>query len=288
MKKPKLAPVNNLVVVSDTHGGCQFGLCPPEGARLTEGGGYHPNALQKVVWSWWEEFWGLGNRKDGWVQEVCRGEPFAVAFNGDALDGVHHDSVTQWTHNLADQEELIYRVLRPIVDLCEGRYYHLTGTEAHSGKSGQHEEQLARRLGAISDETGRYSRYELWVRVGRGLAHLTHHIGVAGSMHYESTALMRELTEAYVESGRWNNEAVDWVCRSHRHRNAEVRVQTHKGFATVFTTAAWQLRTPFSFRIAGARQSLPQIGGSLMRCGDEDLFTRHRVWSLKRPRVEIA
>jgi hypothetical protein len=118
------------------------------------------------------------------------------------------------------------------------------------------------------------------------LAHVSHHIGTAGSMHYESTALMRELTEAYVEAGRWNQEAPDWVCRSHRHRNAEVRVQTHKGFATVFTTCAYQLKTPFCYKIAGARQASPQIGGSLMRCGDEDLYTRHKVWSLERPKEE--
>ena len=73
------------------------------------------------------------------------------------------------------------------------------------------------------------------------------------------------------------------MARSHRHRNAEVRVQTHKGFATVFTTASFQLKTPFAYRIAGARQSLPQIGGSLLRCGNEDLYTRHFVKSMDRP-----
>ncbi len=98
---------------------------------------------------------------------------------------------------------------------------------------------------------------------------------------------MRELSEAYVESGRWGHEAVDWLVRSHRHRNIEVRIQTQKGFATVLTTPAWQLRTPFAYRVAGARQSTPQIGGSLLRCGDSDLFTRHKVWSMARSQEEI-
>ena len=280
MAKRKSKPVKNLIIVSDTHCGCQFGLCHPDGHAMDEGGRYSPNKLQRTVWGWWEEFWGE------WVPEVCRGEPFSVCFNGDSLDGCHHGSTHQWTHNLTDQAKAAYDILSPVVDLCEGRYFHVRGTEAHVGPSGAQEEQLAQSLGAIPNESGQFARYELWLRIGKGLAHITHHIGTAGSMHYESTALMRELTEAYVEAGRWNNEAPDWVVRGHRHRSCEVRVQTHKGFATVCTTPAWQLRTPFCYKVAGARQSQPQIGGSLLRCGDEDLFTRHKVWSLARSKEE--
>lgn len=276
-KKPRAC--NNLIVISDMHVGDEVGLCRPDAARTDAGGLYvpPPKIVQKM-WCWWEEFWGE------WVPEVCRGEPFAVVVNGDAMDGRHHGAVHQWTQNLAAQQREAEAILKPIIEACEGRYYHIRGTEAHVGPSGEQEELLAKALGAIPNEDGQYARYELWIRVGKGLAHITHHIGTTGSMHYESTALMRELTEAYVEAGRWCNEPPDVVARSHRHRNAEVRVQTHKGFATVFTTAGWQLKTPFAYRIAGARQSLPQIGGSLIRCGNEDTYTRHFVRSLDRPK----
>jgi hypothetical protein len=287
-------PIHNVVVISDLHVGCQLGLCRPEGgvfgsdgivrhgprARLDEGGRYSPSRLQRVVWSWWEEFW------EDWVPTVCRGEPFAVVCNGDALDGVHHKSTHQWSHNLADQEREAEAILKPVVEACEGRYYHIRGTEAHAGQSGESEERLARSLGAIPNGDGQYARFELWLRVGPGLAYLTHHIGTTGSMQYESTAPMREIAESYVESGRWGDEPPDWVGRSHRHRNIEVRIQTKKGFATVFTTPAWQLKTPFAFKVPGARQARPQIGGSLMRAGDEDLYTRHKVWTLSRPKEE--
>lgn len=276
-KKPK---ITNLVVVSDLHIGCQLGLCHCDGHAMDEGGMYLPSAVQKVVWDWWQEFWEVC------VPDFCRGEPFAVCLNGDALDGVHHGSTHQWTHNLTDQANAALKILKPVVEACEGRYYHLRGTEAHAGKSGAEEERLAKELGAISNDAGQQARYELWLRIGRGLAHITHHIGTAGSMHYESTAPMRELTEAYVEAGRWNQEPPDWVVRSHRHRNVEVRVQTHKGFCTVCTTPAWQLKTPFAYKVAGARQSTPQIGGTVLRAGDEDLYTRHKVWSLGRPKEE--
>jgi hypothetical protein len=176
------------------------------------------------------------------------------------------------------------------VEACEGRYYHIRGTEAHVGKSGQEEERLAKRLGAIPNEEGQRARYELWLQVGpSGLVHISHHIGTAGSLSYESSALMRELSEAYVEAGRWGNVPPSVVIRSHRHRNAEIRIQTSHGFATVATTAAWQLKTPFTFKIAGARQAQPQIGATLVKYSPEDgLFTRHKVWNLSRPKVEIC
>jgi hypothetical protein len=210
-----------------------------------------------------------------------------VCLNGDALDGCHHNATHQWTHNLTDQGKAAEKILEPIVKACYGRYFHIRGTEAHVGPSGAEEERLASSLGAIKNDAGQAARYDLWVRVGSGLAHISHHIGTAGSMHYESTAPMRELSEAYVEAGRWNNEPPDWVVRSHRHRNVEVRVQTHKGFATCCTTPAWQLKTPFAYRVAGARQATPQIGGTVLRCGDEDLYTRHKVWSIGRDKEVV-
>jgi len=274
-------PINNLIVVSDIHCGCKMGLCPSEPVPLDEGGSYTSSPLQKKVWGWWELFW------HDWVPTVTRGEPFAVAFNGDGLDGIHHGSVTQISNNLADQAEIAYRILSPVVKMCQGNYYHIRGTEAHVGKSGQEEERLAQRLGAIPNSVGQHARWDAWLRVGRGLVHITHHIGTTGSMAYETSAVHKELEQAYVESGRWNDEIPDVIVRSHRHRNVETRIQTHKGFATAFTTAGWQLKTPFVYKIAGARQTQPQIGGSLIRCGDEDVYTRHKLWKIDRPEVEI-
>lgn len=277
----KKKPINNLIVIADLHCGCQLGLCPPDGMELDEGGRALPSDLQNKVWIWWEEFWRE------WIPEVTRGEPFAVVCNGDAIDGVHHGAVSQMSHNLADQGNLAYKILAPIVEKCEGCYYHIRGTEAHAGKSGQEEERLARRLGAIPNEYGQYARWELWIEVGVGLVHIMHQIGMAGSMAYETSAIQKELEQAVVEAGRWGDRIPDVIVRSHRHRNAETRVQSHKGFLTSCVTAGWQLKTPFAFRVAGARQTRPQIGGTLVRSGDEDVYTRHKVWNIQRPKVEI-
>jgi len=266
----------NLVVIADLHCGCGLGLCTDEPAHLDDGGEYHASALQRVVWSWWREFW------DEWVPRACHNEPFSVVVNGDSLDGVHHNATTQISHNLKDQALIAETILKPIVSRAE-KFFMIRGTEAHVGPSGVEEERLARALGAIPDDTGRHARYELWARVGKGLVHLMHHIGTTGVSHYESSAVMKELTESYAEAGRWRKEPPDVVVRSHRHRHIEVRVPTSLGYGIAFCTAGWQLKTPFTYRTAGGRITTPQIGGSLIRQGDEDLYTRHKTWGVERP-----
>lgn len=223
---------------------------------------------------------------DGWVPKVTHGEPFAVVMNGDMVEGVHHNATTQISHNIEDQAEIAYQVFSPIVELCGGLFYMIRGTPSHVGQSGVDEEKLAKRLGAIPNEEGQCARYELWKRVGKGLVHFNHHIGTTSSSHHETSAINAELGAAFVEAGRWGKQCPDVIVRSHRHRCAEIRIPSEKGYAISFVTPAWQLKTPFAFKVAGARQTLPQIGGSLIRQGDEELHTRHWVKDIGRPRIE--
>ncbi len=278
--------VNNLVVISDIHSGCRVSLLPPEGFQLDGGGQYMPSDLQLKMWAMWREFW------DEFVPMATRGEPYAVCFNGDALDGVHHRSVSQWTHNLEDQRRLAEIILRPVVDRAE-RYYHIRGTEAHVGSSAQDEETLARHLGAIPNEEGQFSRFDLWIEVGKYLGHILHHIGTTGSQAYEATAVHKELVESYTEAARWGERPPDFMIRSHRHRHIMTSIPMTQadgstGHAIAAVTPCWQGKTPFVWKIPGGRLSTPQFGGLVVRQSDTDgeLFIRPKVWTIKRSRVE--
>lgn len=275
--------IRNVIVISDTHCGCKLGLCPPI-VELDDNGKYLPSPLQKKVWSYWEHFW------DEWVPQVTKGEPYVIVHNGDAIDGNHHESVTQISHNLTIQkriaEEILSKVLkRPHV---EG-YYHIRGTEAHVGKSGQNEEELAKSLGAIKDKYGNFARWDLWLRFGsdHGLINFTHHVGTTSSAAYEATAVYKELVEIFNESGRWGDEIPNVVVRSHRHRQFEIRIPTERGYGIVCITPGWQLKTPFVWRGALGRAGSPQIGGYLIREGSEDgVYTRFKVWKIERSATE--
>ena len=273
----------NLIVVSDTHSGCRLGLMHPDGIHVDGGGQYLPSEFQLKMWALWREFW------DVWVPEVTKGEPFDVVHNGDALDGVHHNSTTQISHNMEDQQRIAEAVLAPVVAQCKasgGIYYHIRGTEAHVGQSGEYEERLARMLGAKPNSEGQYARFDLWKRVGNALVHLLHHVGTTGSAAHESSAVNAELTAEYVEAARWHREPPDFIVRSHRHRSIAVDLNSAKGYAAAIVTPAWQGKTPYVWKVPGARISEPQLGGVLIRQGDEEFYYRRKVWSFDRSAEE--
>lgn len=83
-------------------------------------------------------------------------------------------------------------------------------------------------------------------------------------------------------AGRWNRRAPDIVVRSHRHRYIKVEVPTWVGNGIGLVTPGWQLKTPFVYRIPGGRASTPQLGAVLIRQGDEELYTRKKVWDIER------
>jgi len=272
-------PISNLVVISDLHCGCQLALCPPR-VRKRHGGGYTYSKFQKPIWECWKFFWNK------WVPRATKGEPYVILLNGDAMDGRHHNSTNQITQDKSDQANIAYSILAPRVDKAQ-YFYYVSGTTVHAGEAGEDEEKLAERLGAIPDESGNYSRYEMYIKVKDALVHATHHIGTTGSMAYEATALTKEFTEFCSESARWGRDIPDVVVRSHRHRHIEVRVPTKNDYGIIFTSSGWQLKTPFLYRLPGGRTATPMIGGSLIRQGDEEHFTRHKTWETNRPRTEV-
>lgn len=276
--------IHNVVTISDQHFGCRMGLCPPAGIKLDDGGTYTPSRLQRVVWAWWREFW------DEFVPETLGKEPFIVVNNGDVVDGVHHNSTTQISHNLLDQKRLALSVLQEVVERCEGRYYHIRGTEAHIGKSGVLEEEVAEQLGAIRNQDHQHARWELWLDLRGHLLHYLHHVGTTSSSAHESSAINAELTAAFNESARWNEKAPSVVIRSHRHRCLEVRVPVAGGWGSSIVTPAWQLKTPFAYKIAGARLSPPQIGGIITRVNEKtgEIYNRAFVRNIARSGVVEA
>lgn len=271
--------ITNIVVVSDLHAGCQMGLCPTEGVRLDDGGTYRPSRFQKAVHGIWRQFW------NEFVPFATRREPFAVVCNGDALDGVHHGSTTQISHNLKDQEKIAETLLAPVVEKAKGRYYHIRGTESHVGKSGQEEERIASSLGAKPDDDGRHARWELRLRLGDRLIHLTHHISGTTSPYAGSTGIHREMVATYLETGQWGDQPYSMLVRSHRHRYGKVVIPSKRGDVTGIVTPAWQLKTPFVYR-TNARMQQPEIGGIVIRLADDELFARAFVERMGPPREE--
>ena len=275
--------MRNLIVISDTHHGDRLGLCHDKPLKLDDGGWYEASEMQVKVYRLWQEFW------NEWVPEVTKGEPFDFVHNGDVIEGVHHHATHQISHNIGDQIKLAELILKPIVDKVHkmgGRYFQIRGTPAHVGESGVYEELLAKQLGAVPNKDGQYARYRLRIRTGKALTHLMHHVGMTSSSAHESSAVNAELVAEYVQAARWGTEAPDFVVRSHRHRSICVDLDTARGYGAAIVTPAWQMKTPFAWKVSGARINTPQFGGILIRHGDEEFYYRRKVWSIETDDIE--
>lgn len=294
IKSQKFKYINQVVNIADTHSGCQLALCPPE-VPLDNGGLYEVSGLQLKLWHWWEEFWG------DWVVRVTKGEPFAVVHNGDPQEGVHHRANTQISQNEADQQRVAEMTLRPVKEKAEGGFYMLRGTNAHGGESDQNTEKLAKALGAVPEIIGNpkgkddgiinYSRNELWLRLGGPdgtLIHYLHHIGTSSSLGYEATALTKEFEQSLVEAARWGYPPPDFIVRAHRHRHFKMEIATRNVYGIAEILPGWQLKTPLVWRIAGARLTTPQCGGTLIRRGDREHYSVAKVWSINRTPEVVA
>lgn len=276
--------IKNAIVFSDTHCGCKFGLCPPS-FKLDEGGTYKSSIYQREVYRRWLEFWNV------WVPDVTKGEDYIVVVNGDVIDGVHHNSTTQITNNIKDQRNLAVEVLTPIVNAkkCK-KLYMIRGTEVHVGQSADDEESVAEALGAVPNSDGQFARWEMRLIFGKKeqIIHFAHHVGTTSSAAYESTAVYKEMVEAYNENGRWENgQPPSILVRSHRHRQMEIRVANKFGYGIALCTPGFQLKTPFTYRISMGRSGSPQVGGYLIRDGaDDGLYTRFKIWQVKQNKPE--
>lgn len=282
------AKTDCVVVVSDTHCGSRLGLFPPEGIEIKngedEGNHISPSAIHEWMAEKWDKFWNV------FVPEATEGEPFDIVLNGDLIDGRHHLQDSLITNDLSEQVDIAVACFRPVFNskkLKARRLFMVDGTECHCGLANETQKFLAARWPVTADASDNMVRRELWLEVGQkgrhnALVHFLHHIGTASVSAYETTAIHRELVEAFQESARWRNRVPDIIIRSHRHRQAKTSVATGNGLAIAEVTPGWQGRTPYCFRIAGARQAIPQFGGIVIRSGPIDTYTRSAVWGFSR------
>ncbi len=297
MTKRKPIPIRQAVFFSDLHVGCSMALCPPpDVAELTldDGGTYTPSPFQGKIWEFWREAW------ESFVPRVVDDEPWVLVLNGDILEGRHHNAITQWTQNLAMQERACVATIlagigyaSKVIGKAGGHYpepsaiYLVRGTEAHVGRCAENEESIGEKLGAVKTERGLYSRWQLILRLGDALVDAQHHIAAVNANAYETTALQKEFVIACEEAGRWGRETPDVIVRSHRHRFAKTEVPTQRGSGIVVTTPGWQGKTPYTYRLAGGRQAMPQFGCVFVRHGSEHIYTKQYVRTIEPPQAEV-
>lgn len=270
-----------VVIVSDTHVGSYFGLCPAEGLRLDNGAVITPSKFQAFLYQCWLDFF------DQYVPSVARNATsIALVHNGDGIDGNHHEAV-DLVPSVQSQERAFVSLMQPIVNRFD-YFAQVRGTEAHGGIGEQSTERTAEILkSAKDDSTGCYSWQELWLDINGVTMQFSHHISGTTSAAYETSAPMRELVATLIESAQWERPLPSLVVRSHRHRFVKVPIATKlESDILCVVTPGWQLKTPFTYRVDRVR--MPHIGGVVVTVEDKNTWTVHRkLYPLPAPKIQV-
>lgn len=241
-------------ITSDQHANSTLGLCPEEGVQLDDGGFYHPSKAQRWTWECWLDFWkqAQARRKALKAELVC-------VFNGDMVDGDHHQTSQIISRNMEVQGYIASRVFSIPMGLSPQRAYAIRGTEVHVGPSGSSEEALAKHLGCERDEESQnWSHWHLRLEAHGRLLDFQHHASLGGLPWTRPGAIARLAYRHWAEHLEKGERPGDLIFRSHLHVTAD-SYGMHKTRAII--TPAWQLKTSHAHKVAP--ESIADIGGIL-------------------------
>lgn len=250
-RRDQLATV---VIVSDLHINSTVALSAPS-ILLDDGQEVVASKAQAWIRRCWLDFWAK-------VDKLPR--PRYVVVNGEGVDGIHHGTTQLMCYREAEQVSHAVRVMRPIAEDADFLFW-LRGTEAHSGKLGQWDEDIADRLGAVPDEDrNTASWWHLPLEVERATFDIMHHPQTFSRRPWTmDSAAARQASITWDEYHEIGEQPPDVVIRSHVHQFAKGwRDDTFCAF-----TPPWQLTTGFGRRLGTGRRVTP-LGGLVFQCQD--------------------
>jgi len=246
---------NPLVVwVSDLHINSTVALCAPE-VQLDDGGYHRVSREQDALWLAWVDAWKT-------VRKQAGKRPVTVIFGGEIADKDAKSRSTQFiTKNPDTIVEIAMDTLKPALEVGS-QFIVLRGTEAHTGKSSNLDETIAKNInerhgGVVRNEkTGRYSWWYGRFYIGGRLFDLAHHTSM-GSLPWTERNAANKLAAMLVMDYALQKEPFpDFALRGHVHRVADSSMNYP---IRAVIGPSWELHTSYSHRIGRGSQA-PEIG----------------------------
>jgi hypothetical protein len=165
---------------------------------------------------------------------------------------------------MATQHKIALKVLEPLLDLKPNHLFVIRGTEAHTGKSSEWEELLAKDLQAepCDEKHEIYSWFHLLLDTEGVLIDIAHHGKTGYKPWTTGNAVNSMATEIFYRCAERGDRQPNLVIRAHRHKPADSF--EHNRHVRVLQIPSWQLSTAFGHRIAPG-ELLP-IGGIAVLC----------------------
>lgn len=222
-----------LLQLSDLHVGSNVGLCPPEfklelGNIVSFGENYHQEWL-------WQQYEGLIER----AMRIIGDDPFAVLFNGDLTEGIHHGGKETLADTIAIHTENAINVITKLVELADLRLFTF-GTRCHTNTV---ENDIARKFGATPETS--VAKQKWLFEMNGVLIDAAHHMSVTKRAYLEGSALSIEMGNARQNYQRSGHRCPQMFLRGHRHTHGVYS----DGRGRFCVTGAFQMLTSHGHKV---------------------------------------
>lgn len=253
-----------VAIVGDTHPNSTLGLCGSSIA-LDDGGTYTPSPAQKWLRRNFIDF----ADKVKQTSDKHGGAPITVVFNGDTVEAdTKRRSNQVITRNKSTILKIATEAHAPLIDIAQ-RAFFIRGTGAHTGKSAEYEEELAKDC-TIAEKCGdQYSWWQFYGEFSGVYFDIAHH-ATMGSLPWNRTNPLNTLAIRLMleYSGR---KLPDVAVRSHNHKYG----CTGDNYPVmVVADPAWQLKTEYINRLGIVETA--SVGGLIFTC-DKGQYTWEKI-----------
>lgn len=216
-----------LITLSDMHSGSSRALFPNRMFPMNQGETNHtPTDIQQKIYDHWIQC-------AEWVKSKRKGKHVIMVHNGDAIEGIHHNSIQvvspDWDDHVAIHIDLIETFRKTAGITASDQMYYVSGTESHTKN---YEETIAAHFdaepaGEIFGKTLRL-HHELRLQLHGREIWFTHHGANAGKGANEGNGLRNWLRDIYWDSKRDNVAPPIWYIQ-HITTNQPIQVTFRTG-----------------------------------------------------------
>lgn len=217
-----------VVIIADDHAGSPAGLFPGEHWELEDGNALLPNDWQLTLRSHWLDCAAQ-------VADWRRGGRLIIVHAGDAVEGVHHNSVQMLTNRVDEHERMHIANMQEFMELTgfkrrTDQLIYLAGTEAHTGTGNSSTERIVRTLLKCEELDNRQVRMALYADIDGVLFDVAHEGFRVGARDWTRTNSIR----AYLEShwsicAKQGRKVPRYTVRAHMHTFAHAQVEDRQG-----------------------------------------------------------
>jgi len=252
-------------VWSDTHNGSPSALFPLKQMQLRYTN-CDPTPLQRLIHGQFDEMLDR-------IVQLRVGKRVVRIFNGDAVEGVHHNnqqimSLMMNDHKLIHTELMDYAARR-IGETDGDLLYYVAGTDSHAGEA---EESLAKYLGAVPYSESRWCHPVLKLNINGKrfwFAHQGANPGKDGT-GTKGNGLRNKLKQIYNDCIERGEPHPDTVIFSHFHHKWHEQIDTRRGTIDGFVLPSWQMKTDWAMRYFPFE--VENIGGLIMTVSAEGVI----------------